>query len=100
MWGQYKTLLFTGASENVVEGAAYQVLCEEDAAKLVRYETGAYEVQSCEIKLRDGEEVAATVVGKTFVYAGDGEALKEGRFDRVLWAKQMGQSFPMGKRLS
>jgi hypothetical protein len=30
-------------------------------------------------------------MGRTFIYAGDAAALKEKRFDRKLWARQMGQ---------
>jgi hypothetical protein len=30
-------------------------------------------------------------MGRTFIYVGDAAALKEKRFDRKLWARQMGQ---------
>ena len=39
----------------------------------------------------DGEE---SVVGRTFKYAGDAQALKEGRFDRMLWEKRMDRRLP------
>ena len=96
MWGQYKTLL-DGPPCNIVEGAAYQVQSEEDEEKLQYYETNAYEVAPCAIKLKNGGN-PRIVIGKTFMYAGDAEALKAGRFDRKLWAKQMGQPFPMSRR--
>ena len=32
------------------------------------------------------------------MYAGDAEALKEGRFDRKLWARQIGKRCPLSHR--
>lgn len=87
LWGQYKTLL-DGPPGNVVEGYAYEVQSAEDEDKLQYYETNAYEPAPCKITLK-GKEGPTKVRGRTFMYAGDAQALKEGRFDRKLWAKQM-----------
>ena len=89
MWGQYKALV-RGPTGAVVRGRAYEVLSQEHADRLAAYETNAYELAGCEIDMLDERgEVRERVRGRTFVYAGDGEALREGRFDRKLWAKNM-----------
>jgi hypothetical protein len=47
---------------------AYEVQKEEQIEYLMRYETDAYRVKGCKIKLADGRELA----GKTFIWnAGD-----------------------------
>ncbi|OJJ68066.1 hypothetical protein ASPBRDRAFT_134923 [Aspergillus brasiliensis CBS 101740] len=87
-WGDYPALI-NGNQEQVVTGSAYLVKSEEEARKLAHYETSAYEVADCLIFFKDGEE-PDEADGKVFVYAGDAQALLEGRFDRKLWGKQMG----------
>ena len=67
---------------------------EEDEDKLQYYETNAYESNPCLITLK-GQDKPVVVQGKTFMYAGDAESLREGRFDRILWAKQMSGKFPV-----
>ena len=91
-WSDYKTLI-DGPTENVVEGCAYLVRSEEDEKKLAYYETNAYESRPCLITLTDGDE-PQRVSGRTFKYAGDPQALLEGRFDRKLWSKQMAGKLP------
>ena len=90
MWGQYKALV-TGSQGNIVEGVAYEVQSEEDEEKLAFYEMSAYEVAPCNIYLRaEGEGVEPEkICGNTFRYAGDAQALREGRWDRKLWLKNM-----------
>ena len=99
-WGDYPALINSeeAGPGNVIPGRAYLVRSEEQARKLERYETRAYEVCPCWILFedededkdgRDGEQEEG-VEGRTFVYAGDERALLEGRFDRKLWALQMG----------
>ena len=93
-WGDYKTLI-NGPRGNVINGMAYLVESEEDERKLVYYETKAYDVKPCLITFDNGpDRDTETIYGRTFKYAGDAEALKAGRFDRKLWAKQMGLSTP------
>ena len=90
-WGIYKALV-DGPMDAVVEGVAYQVQCEEDEMRLAAYETDAYETHSCVIDLKSEKEGSArpqTISGKTFRYAGDPDALRQGRFDRKLWVKNM-----------
>ncbi|KAL9067405.1 MAG: hypothetical protein Q9161_006914 [Pseudevernia consocians] len=90
MWGQYKALV-TSPQGNIIEGTAYEVQSEEDEEKLTFYETSAYEVASCIIYLpTEREELQPEEVrGKTFRYAGDAQALREGRWDRKLFLKNM-----------
>lgn len=90
MWGQYKALV-DGPQGNIVEGTAYELQTEEDEERLAFYETSAYEVAPCKIHFpKEGEEVGPkTISGKTFRYAGDAQALREGRWDRKLWLKTM-----------
>ncbi len=66
---------------------------KEDEEKLAHYETLAYVARACGISFTDGKE-PATVIGRTFMYAGDPEALRQGRFDRKLWERQMGRALP------
>ncbi|OJI89165.1 hypothetical protein ASPTUDRAFT_195809 [Aspergillus tubingensis CBS 134.48] len=87
-WGDYPALI-NGSEGQVVSGSAYLVKSEEEAEKLARYETIAYEVVDCLIFFTD-EEQPDEASGKVFVYAGDAQALLERRFDRVLWGRQMG----------
>lgn len=90
MWGCYKALV-DGPMGAIVEGVAYKVESEEDETRLAAYETDAYETYSCLIDLQgDGEGSSPhTITGKTFMYAGDPDALREKRFDRKLWVKNM-----------
>ncbi|RMD43062.1 hypothetical protein DV735_g1989, partial [Chaetothyriales sp. CBS 134920] len=83
LWGQYKTLL-DGPPCNIVEGFAYEVQTVEDEDKLEYYETNAYESAPCLITLKTAADQDPKIVqGRTFMYAGDAQALKEGRFDRA-----------------
>ena len=95
MWGQYKALV-TGPQGNIIEGMAYDVESEEDEEKLAFYETIAYDVASCIIYLpaaeREEQNDPEEVRGKTFRYAGDARALREGRWDRKLFLKNMRSS--------
>ena len=87
-WGDYPALV-DGEQGQVVSGSAYIVPSEEQAQKLAHYETKAYKVFSCQIQFTD-DKSPAEISGKTFIYAGDQKALLEQRFDRKLWALQMG----------
>ena len=84
-----------GPTGAIVEGVAYEVQCEEDETRLAAYETNAYETVRCSIDLKgDGAgSKPRTVSGKTFRYAGDPEALREKRFDRKLWVRNMAPEF-------
>lgn len=39
-----------------------------------------------------GGKIPGQIDGKLFVSAGEAETLKEGRFDRKLWARQKGET--------
>ncbi|KAM0248443.1 hypothetical protein ACHAP5_003386 [Fusarium lateritium] len=93
-WGQYKALVDGRTGEEVL-GCAYQVQSPEHEYKLAYYETNAYELAPCLIHFTDGNE-PQQVVGRTFMYAGDAQALKDGRFDAKLWELQMGTRLPPG----
>jgi len=86
-WGDYPTLI-DGESGQEVLGYACMVQTEEEAKKLAYYETKAYKEAPCLIYFMDNEE-PAEVSGKTFMYAGDANALLEQRFDRKLWLRQI-----------
>jgi hypothetical protein len=90
-WGQYGTLLDSASDATV--GCAYLVQSPEAAHKLAYYETDAYTLAVCRIHC-DGEPTGKLVQARTFKYAGDAPALREGRFDRALWERQMGQQLP------
>lgn len=93
-WGQYKALV-DGEPGNEVTGCAFEVESVEHEYKLAYYETSAYELAPCLIKFTDaGAGEPEEIIGKTFMYAGDSRALREGRFDRRLWELQMGSKLP------
>ncbi len=75
LWGQYPVLIFK--ANTVTYGMAYEDHKEEHVEYLMRYETDAYRVKGCEIKLANGRELA----GKTFIWNAGKELLKEGNFD-------------------
>lgn len=91
LWGQYQALV-DGPIGAVVEGVAYEVESEEDVEKLAYYETNAYRAAPCVISPESpsSEEEPQRLYGKTFVYAGDAQALKEKKWDRKLWMMNMG----------
>lgn len=95
-WAQYKALIDSKPG-TVVTGRAYMVQSVEEEYKLAYYETNAYTLASCAIYFTDGsdgKEDEGPTYGKTFRYAGDAQALKQGRFDWVLWETQMGSRLP------
>ncbi|SPQ20076.1 dcef45f7-a37a-4e8a-9462-e1f16ed37e11 [Thermothielavioides terrestris] len=82
-WGQYKTLIDSEPGTEVT-GRAYMVQSAEQERKLAYYETNAYRLAPCAIYFSDspdGKADEAPTIGKTFRYAGDAQALKQGRFD-------------------
>ncbi|KAK2809007.1 hypothetical protein FQN50_004281 [Emmonsiellopsis sp. PD_5] len=92
-WGDYPALI-DGEQGEEVRGMAYLVKDEGQAGKLEAYETSAYRVVPVWIRWVKGEgtdegDGEEGVSGKSFMYAGDARALVEGRWDRVLWERQM-----------
>jgi hypothetical protein len=79
MWGQYPALILK--VNNITHGMAYEVQKEEHVEYLKHYETEAYSVKGCVIKLADGRELA----GKTFIWNAEKELLKEGNFNLKDW---------------
>ncbi|KAK8002083.1 hypothetical protein PG991_014305 [Apiospora marii] len=91
-WGDYKALVDGKPGEEVV-GVAGEITSAEDEHKLAYYETSAYCLAPCRIFFVDDQE-PSQLSGKTFMYAGDAVALREGRFDMQLWELQMGTRLP------
>ena len=81
MMGAEYPALVESAPEDVVTGMAYRVCSLREREWLVQYETAAYRVQGCRIWFEDG----GCTDGRTFVWDGDGEGLREGRFDLRDW---------------
>lgn len=79
LWGQYPALVFNPG--NIIHGMAYKVQKESHMDHLRYYETDAYDVKTCTVKLGNGAEVP----GKTFIYNGDESLLKKGSFDLKDW---------------
>ena len=79
LWGQYPALVFK--INNTTHGMAYEVQKKEHIEYLTRYETEAYRVKGCMIKLADGRELS----GKTFIWNAGKELLKEGNFSLRDW---------------
>lgn len=80
MWGEYPALV-ESVPEDVVTGMSYRVCSLREREGLVDYETAAYRVQGCRIRFEDGR----CTFGKTFVWDGDDEGLREGKFDLRDW---------------
>ncbi|RYO94928.1 hypothetical protein DL766_001231 [Monosporascus sp. MC13-8B] len=91
-WGDYKALI-GGEPGEEVHGMAYEVCSPEHEFNLAYYETNAYDLAPCLRQFTDGAE-PKKIIGRTFMYAGDTAALKEGRFDRKLWEFRMGSRLP------
>ena len=89
-WGQYQALV-KGSEDSVLEGVAYEVQTEEDARKLTRYETNAYELLPCTIYLHSELSTMESkqISGLTFVHAGDPQALRERKWDKRLWMRNV-----------
>ncbi|KAK2739584.1 hypothetical protein FQN57_006546 [Myotisia sp. PD_48] len=89
-WGDYLALINGMQGQGrIISGYAYFVQSERVAQKLAYYETTAYKAVACQIHFKDDEEGPSAISGKTFMYAGDAQALLEQRFDRKLWELQM-----------
>lgn len=97
-WGDYPALI-NGAQGEVVHGCACLVQSQEQVEKLAYYETKAYKQMPCWVRFTDNDDEASVKIpGYTFMYAGDEKALLEKRFDRKLWALQMGGDLPLPLR--
>lgn len=79
LWGQYPALVFN--SGNIVHGMAYKVQKELHMEYLKHYETDAYKVKGCNIKLDNGTEV----LGQIFIFNEDENLLEMGSFDLKDW---------------
>lgn len=86
-WGDYPALI-DGEQDQEVPGYAYFVQSEEEAQKFAYYETNTYEEAHGLIYFVVNKE-PAEAPGKTFVYAGNANALLEQRFDCKLWMHHM-----------
>ncbi|KAF2191232.1 hypothetical protein K469DRAFT_556754, partial [Zopfia rhizophila CBS 207.26] len=86
-WRDYPIPL-DGPGDNDIGGYAYMVETERHAKNWRSMRPAAYEIAACKIHSAvDGKE--RSEIGRTFIYAGDTEVLKEGRFDWELLTKQM-----------
>ena len=94
MWGQYQALV-DGPQGGLVRGLAFEVKTEIDANKLAFYETNTYKVVPCSIYLDPSTagQDTDTIYGVTFLYAGDPQTLREKRWDRGLWLRDMRSMF-------
>ncbi|KAJ5101379.1 hypothetical protein NUU61_003601 [Penicillium alfredii] len=80
LWGPYPALV-AGPPDNVIHGRAYELQSIQERDSLIAYETGVYSLRGCVIEFEDGR----LVEGKTFVWGGDGDLLREGTFDLKDW---------------
>jgi hypothetical protein len=81
------TPLIDGKPGQEISEYAFIVHTEKQGQKLAHYKANAYEEARCLIYFTDEEE-PAKASGKTFMYAGDANALLEQRFDRKFWLHQ------------
>ncbi|RDL41347.1 uncharacterized protein BP5553_01326 [Venustampulla echinocandica] len=79
MWGQYPALIFK--PNNITHGMAFEVQKGVHVEYLTCYESETYRLKGCRIKLADGRELP----GKTFIWNGANELLKEGTSDLKDW---------------
>lgn len=77
----------------MVQGSLYEVSSEQQhAQRLQEYETKAYKVEKCTIRVTPLEGEEEIVEGWTFVYSGDARDLSEGNFDLGIWLRRMGRT--------
>ncbi|PIB02621.1 hypothetical protein CB0940_00194 [Cercospora beticola] len=95
LWGQYPALVklplsdSAGSERPAISGSLYEISSEQHAQRLQEYETKAYKVEKCTIRVAplDGDE--KVVEGWTFVYSGDARDLSDGVFDLGIWLRRM-----------
>jgi gamma-glutamylcyclotransferase (GGCT)/AIG2-like uncharacterized protein YtfP len=80
MWGQYPVLL--DKPNNTVYGMTFEVHAPEEVKRLEAYETDHYRNVACVIYLKGDED---EMTGRTFVWKGEQDELKEGEFDLKDW---------------
>jgi gamma-glutamylcyclotransferase (GGCT)/AIG2-like uncharacterized protein YtfP len=80
MWGRYPALLDKPYS--TVYGMTFEVQTPEEVKRLEAYETDRYRNDSCIIYLKSDED---EMRGRTFVWRGEQDELKEGEFDLKDW---------------
>lgn len=80
MWGQYPVLL--DKPNNTVDGMTFEVHTPEEVKRLEAYETDRYRNAACIIYLKGDED---EMTGRTFVWKGEQDELKEGEFDLKDW---------------
>ena len=80
MWGQYPVLLDN--PNNTVYGMTFEVHTPEEVKRLEAYETDRYRNAACIIYLKGDED---EMTGRTFVWKGGQDELKEGEFDLRDW---------------
>lgn len=64
-----------------MHGVACEIQKITERDRLIKYETTAYRIEDCWIKLERGSSVR----GKIFVWDGDLKSLREGSFDLKDW---------------
>jgi gamma-glutamylcyclotransferase (GGCT)/AIG2-like uncharacterized protein YtfP len=80
MWGQYPVLL--DKPNNTVYGMTFEVHTPEEVKRLESYETDRYKNAACFIYLKGDED---EISGRTFVWRGERDELREGEFDLKDW---------------
>ncbi|KAJ5364803.1 uncharacterized protein N7496_010516 [Penicillium cataractarum] len=83
MWGDYPALIKSSPNDTIT-GLAYEVRSIRERERLVQHGTTAYRIEVCTIYFEDG----TCTVGKTFVWDGDVDGLREGVFDLRDWLLQ------------
>jgi gamma-glutamylcyclotransferase (GGCT)/AIG2-like uncharacterized protein YtfP len=80
MWGQYPVLL--DKPNSTVYGMTFEVRTLEEEKRLEAYETDRYRNAACFIYLKGHK---GEMWGRTFVWKGEQDELREGQFDLKDW---------------
>ena len=80
LWGS-RAALVKGVSDVSVRGSAFKIETTTQARRLQGYATDAFKVESCKLRLEDGEGQDSVVDGQTLVWDGPQDELKQGQFD-------------------
>lgn len=88
LWGPYPALV-NGKSLVPVYGMVCRNRSRIHFDRLIKYETDQYQLRPCHIELLDdNHHVKKTVGGVTFIWNGEQDELREGKFDLKQWKRE------------
>jgi hypothetical protein len=88
LWGPYPALV-NGKPLDLVYGMFCEIRSRIHFDRLIAYETDIYQLRPCQIELLgDNDHVKKIVDGVTFIWNGEQDELREGKFDLKQWKRE------------